>query len=299
MTAKFDRAARRKLFSHGMTVLTGATIVIVLIPLFWIIYETLLLGAPALTVGFFTQNLPIACTPEPGIVCQTGGMANALVGTLIIVALATLYSVPVGIGAAIFAVEYGGERRLARGISMAADVLSGAPSIVAAIFIYTVVDIYDPAIVFSTLSGSLALGVIMLPIVMRTSEEALRTIPHSVREAALALGISRWKTSIRIILVGALPGVLTGVMLAVARAAGEAAPMILLNNGALHQFTGLDHVSQNMALEIYEFAIAGYRNEVALAWGAALILLMLVLGLTLLSRLVLSRMARKWGQAAT
>jgi phosphate transport system permease protein len=297
MKVKFDRYTRRKLFSRGMTVLTGATVVIVLLPLFSIIYETVLLGGGVLSVGFFTQNIPAPCSPHPGAVCQAGGIGNAIQGSFIIVALAALYSVPVGIGAAIFAVEYGGERALARAISMAADILSGVPSIVAGMFIYALIFYYEPAIVFSTFSGSLALGVIMLPIVMRTSEEALRTIPHSVREAALALGISRWKTSIRIVLVGALPGVLTGVMLAIARAAGEAAPMLLLNNGALHGFTGVNYVSQNMALLIYTSAVAGYQNDVNLAWGAALILIVFVLGMSIVSRIVLNRTARKWGQS--
>jgi phosphate transport system permease protein len=297
MKVRFDRYTRRKLFSHGMTVLTGATVVIVLLPLFSIIYETVVLGGGVLSVGFFTQNIPQPCSPHPGVVCQAGGIGNAIQGSFIIVALAALYSVPVGIGAAIFAVEYGGERALARAISMAADILSGVPSIVAGMFVYALIFYYEPTIVFSTFSGSLALGVIMLPIVMRTSEEALRTIPHSVREAALALGISRWKTTLRIILVGALPGVLTGVMLAIARAAGEAAPMLLLNNGALHGFTGINYVSQNMALLIYTSAVAGYQNDVNLAWGAALILVVFVLGMSIVSRIVLNRTARKWGQS--
>lgn len=297
MKAKFDRAARRKLFSHSMTVLTGATVVIVLIPLFSIIYETVVLGGgAAFRVGFFTQNIPQPCSPRPGVTCQAGGIVYAIQGTFILLGLASLYSVPVGIGAAIFAVEYGGTRALARVISMAADILSGVPSIVVGMFVYALIFYYEPAIVFSTFSGSLALGAIMLPIVMRTTEEALRTIPHSVREAALALGISRWKTSVRIILLAALPGVLTGVLLSIARAAGEAAPLLLLDNGALHQFTGIDNLSQNMPVLIYTSAVAGYQNYVNLAWGAAFILVMLVLGMSIISRLVLNRTARKWGQ---
>jgi phosphate transport system permease protein len=297
MKARFDRAARRKLFSHVMTVLTGATVVIVLIPLFSILYETIVLGGTAaFTPGFFTQNIPLSCSPRPGVTCQTGGIVYAIQGTFILLGLASLYAVPVGIGAAIFAVEYGGERAFARAISMAADILSGVPSIVIGMFIYALIFYYDFPLTFSTFSGSLALGAIMLPIVMRTSEEALRTIPHSVREAALALGISRWKTSIRIILVAALPGVLTGVLLSIARAAGEAAPLLLLDNGALHQFTGISYLSQNMPVLIYTSAVAGYQNDVNLAWGAAFILIMLVLGMSIVSRFVLNRTARKWGQ---
>lgn len=298
MTAmKFDRATRRKIFSHGMTVLTGATVIIILIPLVAIVYEVLVLGGSVISVGFFTKGFPLACSPHPGATCQTGGIEPAILGTLTLIGLASLYAVPIGVGAAIFAVEYGGERRLARGISMAADVLSGVPSIVAGMFIFALLLYYDPAVVFSTFSGSLALGVIMLPIVMRTSEEALRTIPHSVREAALALGISRWKTSIRIVTVGALPGILTGVTLAIARAAGESAPLLILDNGAFRYSTNLGIVSPAMSLQIYLWATSPYANWIALAWGTALVLVILVLGLSIASRFVLNRMARKWGQA--
>jgi len=293
---KFNRATRRKLFSHGMTVLTGATVVLVLIPLFWIIYESAILGASVFSLGFFTQNIPAPCSPHPGVTCSTNGVGSAIQGTVYLLLLAALWAVPVGLGAAIFAVEYGGERAIARVISMAADVLSGVPSIVAGMFIYALLIVYYPLLVFSVISGSLALGVIMLPIVMRTSEEALRTIPHSVREAALALGISRWKTSVRIILVAAMPGVLTGVLLSIARAAGEAAPLLLLDNGSLHPCMSVDTVCQSLSLTIYLGATSPSQNWVSIAWGAALILVILVLGLSIVSQLVLNRTARKWGQ---
>jgi len=213
---KFDRAVRRKLFSHSMTILTGLTIVAIMIPLAAVIYEAVLLGGSVFNVALFTQGTPIACSPRPGVTCDQGGIGPAIQGTLILVGLASLFAVPSGIGAAIFAVEYGGERWFARVIGLVADVLSGVPSIVAGVFIYSLLVAYDPQIVFSTVSGSLALAVLMVPIVTRTSEEALRTVPNSVREAALALGISRWQTSVRIVLVSALPGVVTGVLLAIA-----------------------------------------------------------------------------------
>lgn len=295
---KFDRAMRRKLFSHGMTVLTGATVVVVLIPLFAIIYETVVLGGGVFSLGFLTQNIPAPCSPHPGVTCSTEGVGSAIQGSAYLLLLASLFAVPVGLGAALFAVEYGGERPFARVISMAADVLSGVPSIVAGMFIYALLIYFDPLIVFSVYSGSLALAVIMLPIVMRTSEEALRTVPHSVREASLALGISRWKTSVRIVLIGALPGVLTGILLSVARAAGEAAPLLLLDNGSLHGCTSVNSVCQSLPLTIYLGATSPSANWVAIAWGAALILIILVLGLSIVSRLVLNRMARTWGQSA-
>jgi phosphate transport system permease protein len=292
----FDRAMRRKVFSHGMTVLTGATVVLVLIPLFWIIYEAAVLGGSVFSPGFFTHNIPAQCSPQPGITCSTEGVGSAIQGTVYLLVLASLWSVPVGLGAAIFAVEYGGERAVARVISMAADVLSGVPSIVAGMFIYALLIVYYPLLVFSVISGSLALGVIMLPIIMRTSEEALRTIPHSVREAALALGISRWKTSVRIILIGALPGILTGIMLSIARAAGEAAPLLLLDNGSLHPCYSINSVCQSLSLTIYLGATSPSQNWISIAWGAALILIILVLGLSVVSQYVLHRTARKWGQ---
>jgi phosphate transport system permease protein len=159
-------------------------------------------------------------------------------------------------------------------------------------FIYALVLLYDPAIVFSTLSGSLALAVIMVPIVTRTTEEALRTVPNSVREAALALGISRWKTSVRIVLVAAIPGVLTGVLLAVSRATGEAAPLLILDN-SLRSCVGLNTQCAAVPILMYTFATTPYQNWINLAWGAALFLLVMVLGLSLVSRLVLNRLARR------
>lgn len=296
---KFDRAARRKYFSHGMTVLTGASVVIVLLPLFAIIYETVILGGSAFSLGFFTKNIPAPCNPHPGVTCSTEGVGAAIQGSVLLLVYASAFSVPVGIGAAIFAVEYGGQRSFARVISMAADILSGVPSIVAGMFIYALLIVYYPGIVFSVDSGSLALAVIMLPIVMRTSEEALRTVPNSVREAALALGISRWKISTRIVLIGALPGVLTGIMLSIARAAGEAAPLLLLDNGSLHWCTSTSTVCQSLPLTIYLGATSPSANWVTIAWGAALLLIIFVLGLSIISRFVLNRLARKWGQAAT
>jgi phosphate transport system permease protein len=292
---KFDRSVRRKLFSHGMTILSGLAIVVIFVPLAALLYEAALLGGSVLSLGFFTQSLPLPCSPHPGFTCPTGGIAPAIQGTLVLVGLASLYSVPVGIAAAIFAVEYGGERAIARVIGMVADVLSGVPSIVVGTFVYALLLTYDPTIVFSVFSGSLALGVIMVPIVTRAAEEALRTVPHSVREAALALGIARWKTSLRIVLVAALPGVLTGALLAVARAAGEAAPLVLLDGGSFRSCTSLDTQCASLPVTIFLYATSPYQNWIAVAWGAALVLIVLILGLSILSRVVLNRMARRFG----
>src|SRR5208282_4097420 len=193
---KFDRAVRRKYFSNGMAVLTGLSIVVIMVPLVAVIYETVSLGGSVFNIALFTKGIPQPCSPLAGVTCQQGGLVVPIEGSLILMALSALFSVPIGIGAAIFAVEYAGERKAARIVGIVADILAGVPSIVAGAFIYALIIVYDPTIVFSTLSGSLALAVIMVPIVTRTCEEALRTVPNSVREAALALGISRWKTTL-------------------------------------------------------------------------------------------------------
>jgi len=291
---KFDRPARRKLFSNSMTVLTGLAIVVIMIPLFAVIYETLSLGGSVLNASLFTQGIPYPCSPRAGVTCQQGGLVVAIQGTFELIALAALISVPIGIGAAIFSVEYGREHAAARIVGLVSDVLSGVPSIVAGVFVYTLVLLYEPTIVFSTLSGSFALAVLMVPIVARTCEEALRTVPNSVREAALALGISKWKTTLRIVLVSALPGIVTGVLLAVARAAGEAAPLLIaLGNGCAHPLQGVNQEGCALPLWIYIGATSPYANWIALAWGAALILLVIILALSVISRLTLDRMARR------
>lgn len=290
----FDRAARRKVFSHGMTVLTGLAIVVILIPLIAVIYEVVLLGGSVFNVAFFTQGIPYPCSPQPGVTCQQGGILIPLEGTLELIGLSSLFSVPMGVGAAIFAVEYGGERRSARVIGMVADVLSGVPSIIAGAFMSTIFVLYFRLIAFSTLDGALALSVLMVPIVTRTCEEALRTVPNSVREASLALGISRWKMSLRITFVAALPGVITGILLAIARSAGEAAPLLLtLGFGCAHPLQGITQQGCALPLWIFFGATNPYQNWQALAWGAALLLLLLVLAMSVLSRYTLDRMARR------
>lgn len=291
---KFDRAARRKVFSNGMTVLTGLSIVAIMVPLVAVIYQVVSLGGPVFNVALFTQGIPYPCTPHPGVTCHQGGLVVPIEGTLLLMGLSALFSVPIGVGAAIFAVEFGGERRSARIIGLVADVLSGVPSIVVGAFVYALLVIYYPSIVFSTLSGSFALAVIMVPIVTRTCEEALRTVPNSVREAALALGISRWKVTLRIVLVSALPGIVTGILLSVARATGEAAPLlILLGNGCEHPLQGITQEGCALPLWIYEGATSPDQNLIALAWGAALLLLVLILVLSVVSRMTLDRMTRR------
>ncbi|MCI4372256.1 MAG: phosphate ABC transporter permease PstA [Thermoplasmata archaeon] len=290
---KFDRSARRKLWSHTMTVLAGLCALVALIPLASVIYQAAVLGGPVLSVDFLTANPPSPCSPVVGQPpCAVGGIGSAIQGTLILVGLATAISVPIGLAAAVFAVEYRG-RFLGLAISFTADVLTGVPSIIAGVFIYTYFVIYYPVIVFSALTGALALSVIMIPIVTRTCEEALRTVPHSLREAALALGIPKWRTTLQIVVVTALPAVLTGILLSVMRAAGEAAPLLFTAFGSRLGFQGFNNPINALPLLIYNFAESPYKNWISLAWGAALILIILILIASVLSRLVVNRMVRR------
>ncbi len=288
----FDRFARRKLLSHSFTVLSGLSIVVILVPLASVLYEAASLGSASFSLGLFTQGLPVPCAPHPGMTCPTGGLAWPIEGTLTLLLLASLVAVPVGIAGAIFSVEYGDRYSAARLVGLVADVLSGVPSIVVGAFVYSLILIYYPTIVFSQISGSLALAVLMAPIVTLTTENALRTVPRSVREAALALGVSRWKISMRIVMVAALPGVLTGVLLAVARAAGEAAPL-LLTDSSLRECIALNQPCAAMPIMIFTFADSPYPNWISLAWAAALVLILIVLALSVVSRFVLERTARR------
>jgi phosphate transport system permease protein len=291
---KFDRHGRRKIFSHAMTVLSGLAIVVILVPLAAVIFEAVVKGGAALSPGFFTQLPALPCAPHAGITCPVGGVYTPIEGTFTLIGLSSVIAMPIGIGAAIFTVEFGRDRAFARVISTIADVLSGVPSILAGLFMFALFLQYDRTLVFSTFDSALALSVLMIPIVVRSCEEALRTVPESVREAALALGISRWKTSVRIILVSALPGVVTGALLSIARAAGEAAPLLLTGgNGCQHPLQGVDGQTCALPLWIFYGATSAYPNWIEEAWGAALLLIIFILAISVTSRLVLNRMVRR------
>ncbi len=290
---KFDRHQRRKIFSHGMTVLSGLAIVVILIPLIAILYEVIVQGLPAFSVGFFTKQFPVPCGSSNPSACPQGGIAPAIQGTFILIGMSSLIALPIGIGAAMFAVEYGGQSVWARAISTMADVLSGLPSILAGVFAYSLFLQYNRTLTFSTFSEAIALAVLMVPVVTRATEEALRTVPQSVREAALALGIPRWKSALRITLITALPGVVTGALLSIARAAGESAPILLTSLFSLHGFTGFNYSVTPMPLWIYYAATSPYHNWQVLAWGTALFLVLIILSISVVSRIVLNRLTRR------
>ncbi|MFA6455632.1 MAG: phosphate ABC transporter permease PstA [Bacteroidota bacterium] len=256
----------RKVKNVVMYGLCVASALIALVPLLLIFYHTISLGMEALNVDFFTQlPKPVG---EPG-----GGLANAIVGTLILVGLGSIIGLPIGVLTGVYLSEFG-NNTFGTTVRFLTDVLNGVPSIVTGVVAYTIIVL--PAKHFSAYAGGFALGILMIPIVTRTTEEMLKTVPHSYREAALALGIPRWKTTLRIIIPTALGGIVTGIMLAVARAAGETAPLLFtaLNNRFWH--TTLDQPIASLTVFIYNYGVSPFEDWIAQAWAGALVLMMLI-----------------------
>jgi phosphate transport system permease protein len=262
-------------------VMSGATALaagLVVLPLLLIFGFLMYQGVVALNVGFFTQlPKPVG---EPG-----GGMANAIVGTLILVSLAACLGLPLGILGGLYLAE-SRDRRLPWIARFLADVLNGVPSIVIGIFAYGVAVL--PFRRFSALAGGFALAIIMLPIVIRTSEELVRLVPSSMREAALALGIPEWKVLLRIVLPTARAGIITGVMVAVARVAGETAPLLFTAFGNRFWHQGLDQPIAALPLQIFAYAISPYDDWHRQAWAGALVLIGMVFVVSLAARVVTS-----------
>ena len=264
----------RKGVDRFWTVASGAAVLVAVIPLASLLWLVISHGAPGLSVGFFT-SLP---TPvgEPG-----GGVGNAIVGTFFMVGIASLFALPVGIGAGIFLAEKG-DGKLGSIVRFTAEVLSGVPSIVIGIVAYGLVVSHMKR--FSALAGGVALALLMLPSLARSTEEFIRLVPAALREASLALGVPAWKTSLRVILRTALGGIVTAVLLAVARAAGETAPLLFtaLNN----QYWNTDPLqpTASLTVQIFNYAISPYDDWHQKAWTAALVLLLLVGVLNLFAR---------------
>ncbi len=271
---------RRRIFDRLMTSLMVGCLVVALIPLVSILYEVVRRGAPALSPQFLTA-LPVPAG-EVG-----GGIGNAILGSFLIVGVATLIGVPLGLAAGIYVAEYGKEGWLGRTIRLLNDVLTEFPSIVIGIFAYLAVVLATGH--FSAFAGSIALAIIMLPIVARTTEESLRLVPNDVREAALALGVPKWKATLFVTVPSAKGGVVTGVLLSVARIMGETAPLILTVLGSSFWFSGFDQPTAAMPLTIYTYAISPFPDWHEKAWGAAFVLLMIVLMLNIVVRAATGR----------
>jgi phosphate transport system permease protein len=270
----------RTLFAVAMTVLVTACAIVTLIPLFAVLFYVGFQGIHRLDLAMFTQ-LP----PAPGI--ENGGIGNAILGTLIVVGVASVFSVPFGVFAGIYLSEFGAGK-LRYGIRLAANVLSGVPAILVGVFIYGLL-VATGIFGFSAMAGSAALAVLMLPTITRSTDEALQLVPQEIRWAATAVGASSPQTVLSIILPAALPGIVTGVILAIARVAGEAAPLLFTALGSSLWFQGLLAPTSTLSVVIYNFAIAPFQEQQELAWTGSLILVLMVLITSVIARCICCR----------
>lgn len=278
MKPKPGRSGRRHLVDRTMTVLIYGAVILAAVPLILVVGNVVAQGVPALSLSF------LAGLPQGPTVI--GGIANAIEGSAVMVALASLIAVPLGVGAGIYFSEWP-ESRLSFISSFTNDVLAEFPTITLGIFVYIVV--VAPTRTFSAAAGAAALAMIMIPIIARTTEESLKIVPVSLREASMALGVPRWKTVLRIVISTGKSGLATGVLLSVARAAGEAAPLLFT---ALYSNYLVSSVSQpvgSLPLLIYYYSISIYPQWQTAAWGAALVLVMIMLVLNISTKLLIGR----------
>jgi|RhiMetdeSRZDD1v2_1073273.scaffolds.fasta_scaffold17442_4 phosphate transport system permease protein len=266
--------ARRRVVNVVMVGITFVAAIVATLPLLFILGHLLKAGASSINLDFFTE-IP----KPPGE--SGGGMANAMAGTLVLIVTASLFGLPVGIGAGLYLAENRGTL-IANGVRFLSDVLNGLPSIVMGIFAWQF--LVRPMGKFTALAGGIALGAMMIPLVTRTTEEMIRIVPVSLREAALALGYSRWRTSLVVVLRTALPGIVTGALVAVSRIAGETAPLLFTVLGNQFWSLSLREPIAALPLQIFIFAISPYDQQHSLAWAGALVLIGIVLVISLAAR---------------
>jgi len=265
----------RRYKNNAMLTLLSIATVLALVPLFAVLGYVTKNGISAINLDFFT-NLPKPLG-QPG-----GGMANAIVGTLTMVGIGSLIGIPTGILTAIYLSEYDRSSWFSTTVRFTTDVLTGIPSIIIGIFVYTVVVLTMGN--FSAIAGGISLGIIMIPMVTRSTEEMLKLVPHTIREAAYALGIPKWKTIVKVVLPTAARGITTGSMLAVARVSGETAPLMFTALGNNYWAYSLNEPIAALPLQIYQYATSPYEEWHRQAWAGALVLVLLVVSLNLLAR---------------
>lgn len=267
---------RRKITNSVMIFLCAIAGVITIIPLLYIFFYTTKSGLTALNFDFFTQ------LPKP-VGEEGGGMVNAIVGSVILIGIGSLIGIPVGIMSGIYISEYS-KNISAFIIKFVTDILSGIPSIIIGIFAYGLIVINMQR--FSALAGGFALGILMIPTITKVTEEMLKLVPQSIREASLALGVSRWKTVLKIVLTTASSGIITGILLAIARAAGETAPLLFTAFGNSFWQTEIDQPIAALPLQIFAYAISPYEDWHRQAWAGAFVLILLVFVVNLIVRIV-------------
>ncbi len=278
-------AARRR-FDRFIVGAMITAVLVAVVPLLFILVDVVIKGVGDLSASFLTQQEPFAVT------ASGGGFGAGVRGTIKMVTLGTVVSVPIGVLAAIYLNEYQSRGPLATSVRFFADVMTGIPSIFVGIFVFTAVVLATHS--FSSWAGGLALGILMLPIIVRTSEEALRLVPPTLREASLALGVRRWRTIMSVILPTALPGITTGALLAVARAAGETAPLLLtaFGNQLITGWGQWNGPEAALTLEIFYDSRSPFAAQQARAWTGALVLIAGILILSIIARTVVARRAR-------
>lgn len=279
---------RRGATDRMMTGLIWATAVVALVPLVSLIYTVVKRGYPVINTEFLTYSLFATQLDQPP------GIYHAIMGTLIITVGATVISVPIGVLAAIYLVEYGKRNRLARMVTFLVDVMTGIPSIVAGLFAFALFTLLFGAQFQGGIGGSVALSLLMIPIVVRATEEMLRLVPDELREAAYALGTPKWRTIVKVVLPTTIGGIITGITLAIARVIGETAPLLLI--AGLAAKTNTDPFSGAMTtLPVQIFSFNSAQDTIPLAWGAALVLIVIVLALNLVARVIGKFYAPKTG----
>lgn len=282
---KKKSSSPRIILGSVMTALSAVCMILTLIPLIAVLFFVFVQGFSRLNVDLFTQ-LP----PPPGL--SEGGLANAIIGTLVVVGIAVILAVPIGVLAAVYLSEFSHGNKFATSIRFATNVLSGVPSIIAGIFAFGLL-VSSGVVGFSAIAGGVALAVLMLPTIIRTTDEALKIVPQEIRWAALGVGAYNYQTVIKIVIPAALPGIITGVTLAIARAAGETAPLIF--TALFSNFwpnvspQGLAEPIATLSVLVYNFAILPFKPQQELAWAGSLILVLLVLSTSILARLATRR----------
>lgn len=272
----------RKALSHIVVILCGLAVALALVPLALVLFYVVSQGISSLNTSFFTQMpKPVG---EPG-----GGMANAIVGSLLVVGLGAAMAVPLGIVSGIYASEYAGSR-LASAVRFAADTLNGVPSIVIGVFVYGIAVL--PFQHFSAAAGGVALGIMMIPLIMRTTEELLLLVPPALKEGALALGATRARAVFTVVLPAALPGIMTGILLALARIAGETAPLLFTAFNNRFFSTDVTQPISTLTVQVFTYAISPYQDWHRQAWAGALVLVGIVVVCSLLARIATARMER-------
>jgi phosphate transport system permease protein len=274
-------AEPRTFMNTALTVLAVAFSLVAMFPLFSVLYMLLVRGAALLSPSLFSE-----LTPGAGM--DGGGIGNAIVGTLVVVAISTCLALPLGFLGAVYLAEYGGETKLSTLVRFSGKVLTGLPSILAGVFAYAMVVVTTGS--FSALAGGAAMAILMIPTIMLTSESALRAVPSKMKAAAFGMGATRAQVVLRIVIPTAIPGILTGVMLALARAMGETAPLLFTALFSDYWFEGkITQPIASLSVLIYNFAGSPFEHQVALAWAASLVLVSIVLVLNVIAQVATRR----------